>query len=201
MTVATFFAVADAQASIATAGASTAGAITAATTTTVTAGYTSSKSGAFYLPSFFRFDLSSLDANTTLVQTAEFDYWINAIGANPNYAYKTTLSWVETNSTASPSYDLATQTAALAKVNTTAYQVSSDAQIIAWITDWIVNPSGNFGLTVVADNSVNASWTIRSREFTGTTSDPFVSVTYTTTAKGVQPTSGPGAAAQGKSRR
>lgn len=188
MTVATVYPSQDAMGSSSSAGATgTTGLVQGATGTTLQVGLSATCSGTSYYNSMLLFDLSFLTGKSVI--DASFTYEVSTAGTLDANAFLATSYWVEVDGSFGPIYDLLSGGINL-NFASTGVKTRTSAKWLAWIQNWANGIVPNYGFVIDWLSATNVG-AMYSKEQTGTTSDPYLSVTYKSKPV-ITPTGSPG---------
>lgn len=183
MTVASFFSVADAQMAVLNPLDGNGRNVSADTAVSVQVGNPSSCSSNWYA-GLFKFDLSSIAAISDLyLISVVLSLWVTASTMASEWVrlHKVLGTWSE-GSSDGPSYSLDDITQNLLSPWATGqYRDISDPALSRWVAEWIMYPTSNFGflMAVVNAGASGQYLTVSTKEQTGTTQDPYLTISYT----------------------
>lgn len=124
-------------------------------------------------------DLSSLTA-AQIATAVSFSYQVQTASTSRFNLRKITSWWEEVNATGTEPSIGDDPTDTLLTATPTGTYSYSHAKLLDWVNAWIDGSSPNYGWAISPKSSGDVdSFFIYAREQTGTTSDPYLSVTYT----------------------
>lgn len=170
MTTATFYSILDAA-------AQDTGVTSQGTGTPITAGYTSTSYAVGKVQPMFKFDLSSISSGMNVL-SASFTYNIEALISNTFKLARITSTWDEAGSN-NPTWDANLKSADFAGAGgSVGSHTLSDPALLAWIQNWVNGVYTNFGIIWECQTTTSQTGSVSAREATGTTNDPYLTVTY-----------------------
>jgi hypothetical protein len=150
----------------------------AATGTTVTIGAAKSGSTFYDYRNIFNFDTSAIPTGVTLTST--FNFYVSAINGNGDWPFVVAVNPAADNNIATGDFDAFTFSSG------SAMTVNSTGAYSGALTFFSINAGGITRLGMVSSATYNNSepggytytLTVRTTDYTGTSSDPYLSITW-----------------------